>query len=153
LSGTDFGFDFNPLADRIRIISNTGQNLRVNPVTGAVTVDGLLNPSSTGISAAAYSNNFAGTVATMLFDIDISNDKLYQQNPPNSGTLVEIGNLGINVDAATGFDIGGTTGTAFAVLTSGGVTKLYEVNTASGAAAAKGSFTTPVTGFTIGLGF
>ena len=153
LSGTDFGFDFNPLADRIRIISNTGQNLRVNPATGAVTVDGLLNPSSTGISAAAYTNNFAGTVATMLFDIDISNDKLYQQNPPNSGTLVEIGNLGINADAATGFDIGGTTGTAFAVLTSGGVTKLYEVNTASGAATAKGSFATPVTGFTIGLGF
>ncbi|MFE3849142.1 DUF4394 domain-containing protein [Flavobacterium sp. LB3P45] len=153
LSGTDFGFDFNPLADRIRIISNTGQNLRVNPANGAVTVDSSLNPSTTGISAAAYTNNFAGTTATMLFDIDVSTDKLYLQNPPNSGTLVEIGNLGLNADIATGFDIGGATGTAFAVLTSSGTTNLYEINTTSGAASVKGSFTSPVTGFTIGLGF
>ena len=153
LSGTDFGFDFNPFADRVRIISNTGQNLRVNPATGAVTVDGALNPLTTGISAAAYTNNFAGTLATMLLDIDVNTDKLYQQNPPNSGTLVEIGNLGVNADAATGFDIGGATGTAYAILTSGGATNLYEINTTSGAASVKGSFTLPVTGFTIGLGF
>ena len=34
-----FGFDFNPAADRIRVVSNTGQNLRLHPDTGAV-VDG-----------------------------------------------------------------------------------------------------------------
>ncbi|MFL6707495.1 MAG: DUF4394 domain-containing protein, partial [Massilia sp.] len=28
LSGTDFGVDFNPAADRLRIVSNTGQSLR-----------------------------------------------------------------------------------------------------------------------------
>jgi len=36
LSGTSFGFDFNPVVDRIRVVSDTGQNLRLNPDTGAV---------------------------------------------------------------------------------------------------------------------
>ncbi len=153
LSGTDFGFDFNPTVDRIRIVSNTGQNLRVNPADGAVTVDGTLNPGTPEVSAAAYTNNFAGATTTMLFDIDVAADKLYQQIPPNAGTLVERGPLGVNADASTGFDIGGTSGTAFAILTSGGVTNLYEINTTSGAAMTKGNFASSVTGFTIGLGF
>ena len=36
LAGTSFGFDFNPVADRIRVTSNTGQNFRLNPFTGQV---------------------------------------------------------------------------------------------------------------------
>src|SRR5206468_7055424 len=36
LSGTRFGFDFNPQSDVIRIVSDTGQNMRVVPDTGAV---------------------------------------------------------------------------------------------------------------------
>ena len=44
LSGTSFGVDFNPAADRLRIVSNTGQNLRHNVNTGGVTVtDAPLN--------------------------------------------------------------------------------------------------------------
>ena len=31
--GTDFGVDFNPVPDRIRLVTDTGQNLRVNPDT------------------------------------------------------------------------------------------------------------------------
>ncbi len=153
LSGTDFGFDFNPTVDRIRIVSNTGQNIRVNPADGVVTNDAGLNPGVPEVSAAAYTNNFAGATTTALLDIDIATDKLYQQIPPNAGTLVERGSLGINAEAASGFDIGGTSGTAFAILTSGGMTNLYEINTTSGAATVKGNFSSAVTGFTIGLGF
>src|SRR6185312_5424286 len=40
LSGTFFGIDFNPVADRLRIVSDIGQNLRVNVDSGAVIVDG-----------------------------------------------------------------------------------------------------------------
>src|SRR5688500_7164882 len=32
LQGSRFGFDFNPQADRLRITSDTRQNLRVNPL-------------------------------------------------------------------------------------------------------------------------
>ena len=154
LSGTSFGFDFNPLVDRIRVISNTGQNLRLDPNTGLLAAsDGGLNPGMPSISAAAYTNNFAGTTSTALFDIDFASDKLYKQDPPNMGTLVEIGALGVNVDAANGFDIGGTSGTAYAILTVGGTTKVYTINLTTGAATAGVDFSKSVKGFALGLGF
>src|SRR5215204_431048 len=37
LSGADFGFDFNPVPDRIRVVSDADQNLRLNPNDGSVT--------------------------------------------------------------------------------------------------------------------
>ncbi len=155
LSGTDFGFDFNPVVDRIRIVSNTGQNLRYNPNDPSmpVAVDGSLNPGTPAITAAAYSSNFAGTTATMLFDIDASTDMLYLQTPPNMGTLVARGSLGVNVSETSGFDIGGTSGKAWAILTVQGTTGLYEINTATGAATLLSGFPSAVNGFTVGLGF
>ena len=61
LSGTAFAMEFDPVTDTIRVISNTGQNLRVHPDTGAVIgVDTPLNPGTPGIAGAAYSNNHAG---------------------------------------------------------------------------------------------
>ncbi len=153
LSGSDFGFDFNPVVDRIRIVSNTGQNLRFNPNDGSVLTDSALNPGTPKVNAAAYTNNFAGATSTLLLDIDVDTDKLYQQNLPNIGTLVEVGSLGINAEGSNGFDISGTRGVAYALLTSSGGTKLYSVNTNTGAATAIGDFASPVRGFTVGLGF
>jgi hypothetical protein len=153
LAGTSFGVDFNPTVDRIRIVSNTGQNLRVNPADGVAIVDGALNPGTPAVTGAAYTNNFAGATTTMLYDIDANTDKLYLQNPPNNGTLVEVGNLGVNVEAANGFDIGGTSNTPYALLTSGGSTKLYRINANTGAATATGDFNGSATGFALGLGF
>jgi hypothetical protein len=153
LSGSDFGFDFNPVVDRIRIVSNTGQNLRFNPNDGAVIVDGNINPAGAAVTASAYANNFAGATSTSLYDIDVINDKLYIQTPPNNGTLVEVGSLGINADAMSGFDIGSTTNMAYALLASAGNSKLYSINKTSGMASALGNFPFTVTGFTIGLGF
>ncbi len=154
LSGTDFGFDFNPTVDRIRIVSNTGQNLRVNPETGVIAaVDGNLNPGSPAITAAAYTNNFAGATTTVLYDIDAATDKLFKQDPPNSGGLVEVGALGINVEAASGFDIGGTSGKAYAILTTGTTAKIYTINLQTGAATAIGDFPTTVKAMAVGLGF
>ena len=154
LSGTSFGFDFNPQVDRIRVVSNIGQNLRLDPNTGlVVATDGSLNPGSPTISGSAYTNNFPGTLTTVLFGIDYSTDKLYRQDPPNSGTLVEIGALGVNTDAFSGFDIGGTSGTAYAMLTSGTTTRLYTINLTTGMATAGIEFNRQVKGFAIGLGF
>lgn len=157
LMGTSFGFDFNPTVDRIRVVSNMGQNLRLDPNTGLVAAtDGMLNPGTPSVSAAAYTNNFAGATTTALYDIDFATDSLYLQNPPNNGTLVRVGTLGINVEAGNGFDIGGASGTAYAILTAGGTTRLYMINLTTGAAmmvpTAPG-FSTPVRGFALGLGF
>ncbi|HMT27702.1 MAG TPA: DUF4394 domain-containing protein [Bacteroidia bacterium] len=154
LSGTSFGFDFNPTVDRIRIVSNTGQNLRFNPNDGLLTVDLNLNPGTPSIVAAAYDNNFAGTTTTSLFAIDNVNNKLYQMNPPNNGTLVEIGSLGVNVPSASGFDIGGTSNNAYAIFKTGYINKIFRVNTATGNVFYTGLLgTSTINGFTVGLGF
>lgn len=124
--GTEFGFDFNPTVDRIRIVSNAGLNIRVNPTNGLLAaIDGPLAYGTTdtnaGVSprvvAAAYINNDTNpATATTLYDIDSSLDILAIQNPPNSGTLVTIGPLGYDVKNTVGFDVAGSDGTAYASL-------------------------------------
>lgn len=156
LNGTSFGFDFNPTVDRIRVVSNAGQNLRLNPNDGSVAaVDGAINPTTAKVSAAAYTNNFAGSTATVLYDIDYITGKLFKQDPPNTGTLVEVGSLGVIPTESNGFDIGGTSNKAWALLTVGGATKLYSINLTSGMATAVGTYTFTGTyrGFAVGLGF
>jgi hypothetical protein len=115
LAGTEFGFDFNPTVDRIRVVSDAGQNLRLHPDTGAVAaVDGSLaylagdpNAGRTpGVQAAAYTNpdNDPAT-GTTLFDIDAALDVVSTQNPPNDGRLNT--NVSLGIDAVrVGFDIG-----------------------------------------------
>ncbi|RYF19723.1 MAG: DUF4394 domain-containing protein [Flavobacteriales bacterium] len=154
LAGTSFGFDFNPTVDRIRIVSNAGQNLRVDPSNGTITVDSPLNPGTPAVSAAAYTNNFSPTTTTKLFVIDHNTDKLYSQDA-NAGTLTEVGNLNINVEASNGFDIISTPAgdTGYAILTVNGANKLYQINLTSGAATAVSDFSKTVTAFTLGLRF
>ena len=138
LAGTAFGVDFNPVADRLRIVSNTGQSLRINVDTGATTTDGNINggAANTAITAAAYTNSFAGTASTTLFVIDASNGTLYTQNPPNNGTLASPVALGITATAVAGFDIDARTNTGYAVMTVGGVRNLYTLNLAAATAPA-----------------
>jgi hypothetical protein len=153
VNGTSFGFDFNPVPDRIRIVSNTGQNLRVNPATGVTITDGSINGEPGSITAAAYTNSFAGTTSTTLYVIASDNNLLYIQNPPNDGTLTAGKPLGVDIEANNGFDIGGSSNMAYGIFTSGGQNKLYSINLASGMAMPVGNFDNGVTGFALGLGF
>jgi|GEM_PF-100356 len=111
--GTISGFDFNPVADRLRLVGDNDQDFRINVDTGAVTVDGTLafaegdtnqgvNPN---VTAAAYTNSFDGTESTQLYDIDTLLNDLVLQSPPNDGTLVTVGDLGVDFDTLGGFDI------------------------------------------------
>ncbi len=144
ISGTSFGFDFNPTVDRIRITSNTGQNLRAHPDTGALLfVDGALNYNAgdinfgqpAGIVASAYTNNFAGTTTTTLFNLDAVLDTLVKQDPPNAGGLVTIGSTGVDITNLTGFDIS-TQGNAYVAIERGGVPSwLYSIDLNTGAMA------------------
>lgn len=138
LTGDQFGVDFNPAADRLRVVGSAGQSLRINVDTGATTTDGSINggAASTSITASAYTNSFAGTGTTTLFGLDSVNDMLYTQNPPNNGTLASGVALGIDVSAANGFDIDATTNLGYAIFTIGGARGLYTVNLAATANAA-----------------
>lgn len=145
LSGSSFGVDFNPVPDRIRVTSNTGQNLRLNPNDGTLSATdtalayaaGDVNAGRTpGVVASAYTNSFAGAASTTLFNIDLALGILATQNPPNNGTLNTVGSLGVSSTSQVGFDILPLSGVAFASLTSAasGFSSLYTINLVSGAA-------------------
>jgi hypothetical protein len=107
------GVDFNPQADRLRVVSHDGQNLRINVRLGATAVDGALRykdgDSGAGkrprITAAAYTHNIADAPDTKLFEIDEERDVLVLQDPPNDGILTTVGPLGIDFGPLGGFDI------------------------------------------------
>lgn len=148
LAGTDFAVDFNPVADRLRVISDAGQSLRINVDSGATTTDGAINRSGATpvVTGAAYANSFAGTSTTMLFDIDTASDNLALQNPPNEGTLANVGPLGLDVAGDAGFDIaGGGNGLVIAALRTGagGASLIYRVDLATGAATPVNGAATP----------
>ena len=162
LEGTDFGFDFNPAADRIRVVSGSF-NLRLHPDTGAV-VDGDANAAgvqpdgrlaygagdaSVGrtpdIVGAAYTYNKQDEKLTTNFALDRTLGTLVMQGSregaqpvvsPNTGRLTTIGALGLGpfVDAA--FDISDLSNTAYAAirLQASGPTRLYGVNLSTGRA-------------------
>ena len=140
LSGSTFGVDFNPVPDRLRITSDTGQNLRVNVDTGAVTTDAALNGATTSAIGSAYTNSFAGATTTTLYDVSASSDSLYVQNPPNNGTTTLVGPLGIDILPSGDLDILGNGNTAFGAFFFGGSASLCRVDLASGATTVIGDF-------------
>jgi truncated hemoglobin YjbI len=141
LSGTKFGFNFNPTVDRIRIVSNTGQNLRVHPDTGlVVAVDGFLKYNDDAVPqvvACAYTNSVAGATSTTLFDFDLNRRAITTQNPPNEGNLtVNFQLRGADFSEVTGFDISPTGNKGYLATreTSSARSQLYEINFAMGSA-------------------
>lgn len=163
LNGTSFGFDFNPTVDRIRVTSNAGQNLRLNPLTGGVVdfdpvtpgvqPDGSLAYASgdpgfgvaPGVVASAYTNNFNGATSTVLYNLDITRDMLVIQGSPpsampvvspNLGVLNSVGPLGVDSANWVGFDIASSNGAAFGALDIAGfpTSSLYSINLATGSA-------------------
>lgn len=137
--------DFNPVADRLRLMGTDGTNHRVNVDDGMVTVDGSLafeagdmhegeNPA---VVAAAYTNSVGTPEATKMFDIDATIVALLQQVSPNDGTLAAIGKLGVEGGSTYAFDISATAeleNTAYLVVDN----VLHTVDLESGAAEAWG---------------
>jgi trimeric autotransporter adhesin len=157
LIGTSFGFDFNPTVDRIRVTSDQGQNLRLNPINGALAgTDGNLvygpgdnfaGQPTVGV-AAAYTNSFVTTppTPTTLFLIDPSKNILARQGSaggtpisPNTGQVSTIGPLGVVTTNQVGFDVSDDNN-AYASLTAPGATqsRFYRINLRTGAATAVG---------------
>lgn len=171
LSGTSFGFDFSPVADRIRVVSTDASDFRLNPNDGALAgTDTALTyapgDSGAGVSprvvGSAYTNNFDGTAVSTLFGIDSNRDVLVMQGgvdgvpSPDGGVLVTIGTgLGFNTSDVVGFDISGPSGLAFAALTpTGGASQLFTIDLASGFATLLGTIGTgsPITGLAADVG-
>ena len=163
LEGSEFGFDFNPTVDRIRVVSNRGQNLRLHPDTGAV-VDS--DPNTAGLQldgklafaagdrnagkepavvGAAYTYNKQNEKITTNYVIDAATGSLAIQGSleglapvisPNTGQLFTVGKLGTESFAYAAFDIADVSGAAFVALTAvgGKSSKFYLVDLQTGAA-------------------
>lgn len=109
--GDSFGIDFNPTVDRLRVVSDADQNLRVNVDTGETTVDpdiryrgGGTDPRAVGV---AYENNRRGAFggSTQIFYIEAARDNLATAGNPDSGVISGVGDLGIAANIIAGFDI------------------------------------------------
>ena len=103
--------DFNPAADRLRLMGESGVNFRVDVDTGEVVVDGdvaYAEGASEGepqVIAGAYTNSVANADGTSLYTIDAATGALNLQNPPNDGTQQPVGPLADALPMVQGFDI------------------------------------------------
>lgn len=110
-AGSTATVDFNPVADRLRIIGSDGTNLRANVEDGKVAKDGSLRFADADtmkgktpkVVAGAYTNSVKGTKETALYDVDASG-ALLKQAPPNDGVLNTLGAHGVPGDTIA-FDI------------------------------------------------
>lgn len=103
--------DFNPQADRLRVIGAGGQSLRVNVETGQTVVDGRLKfapgdahaGKTPRVLAGAYLNSIPNAPNTQLFEYDAETGAYLIQDPPNDGVLQTVGDpplpAGVAVDA------------------------------------------------------
>jgi hypothetical protein len=112
-AGVTVTVDFNPVADRMRLMGSDGTSLRVNVDDGKVTVDGSHKykdgDASAGktprVVAGAYTNSWKGTQATALYNIDAGTGALVTQAPPNDGVLNTVGSLGMAISGPVAFNI------------------------------------------------
>jgi hypothetical protein len=179
--GLNYGVDFNPTVDRIRVVNDANENFRINPNNGAradaptpdtdlnVMMGGMMTPATQLVQSVAYDRSYDTGVAvgnrTTLYAIGttvvggMNQATLFTQGgvnqtpSPNTGTLLTVGSLGVNLAAGTSADlqIAGpatglttpNTGQAFAALTTTNMgmntTSLFSVNLATGAATSLGA--------------
>jgi Domain of unknown function (DUF4394) len=152
LQGSRFGFDFNPVADRIRVVSDTGQNLRLHPDTGAVAAtDPPLAANGAAVqnlAGAAYTYNKTNDKLTTNYALDIGRGWLVTQGSvegrepvvsPNTGRIYDIGALGTGAVEDAQFDIADINNAALAALRQGQRTRLYSIDLATGRATLLGT--------------
>lgn len=157
LTGQAVGFDFNPAADRIRVVTDSGLNLRLHPETGAVAAtdpavryaDGDVRAGKAPrLAGAAYTYNKTNDKLTTNYAIDREAGNLLTQGSveglqpaisPNTGLLFTVGPLGTGAVDDAAFDIADTSNAALAALRQNGRTRLYLVDLASGRATVLGT--------------
>lgn len=134
--GDIVAMDFNPVVDRLRVVSSSLANFRVNPDTGSLSaVDAELSSQLRGV---AYANNHAGATSTTLYAYDALG-QLAALPAPNSGNVLPIGDTGVyTYVTAVGLDISAS-GNAYLALddytgSSNYNTEFYTLNLLTGQA-------------------
>lgn len=163
LSGTSYGFDFNPVIDKIRIVGDDNQNIVANPDNGMANIatttpvfyaTGDVNDGADpNVVHHAYDGNVPGTLAsaTQLRAIDTELDILVKQ-ANNAGTLETVGSLGIDAIDVGGFDVSTVQNNAFAAfadVNGGTQSSFYSINLFTGEATRLGTIGQPIVGLAV----
>jgi hypothetical protein len=163
---TEWGVDFNPTVDRIRVVNDAGFNLRLHPDTGAV-VDG--NADQPGVQfdgrlaydagdanagkppavvAAGYTYNKDNDKITTNYALDGKLGILVHQGTkegvapmvsPNTGRLYTVGSLGIGPFERATLDISDVSNAAYSAVSRGAVSSWYRIDLVSGKATLVGT--------------
>lgn len=150
--GAEWGVDFNPTVDRIRVVSDNGLNLRLHPDTGAlVAVDGRLaheDGRPAAIVAAGYTYHRTDDKLTTNYALDGAAGTLVHQGSkegvapavsPNTGRVTTVGPLGTGPFAHATLDISDVGNVAYAGIRAGSTTRWHRVDLASGRATPLGT--------------
>ncbi|EKA5636404.1 DUF4394 domain-containing protein [Vibrio navarrensis] len=169
INGGHWGFDFNPAADKMRVVGKQNLNLRLHPDTGAIidfdsktsgtqtdpklTYDrGDINAAYTpDIVAAAYTYNPNNEKLTTNYAIDKQRGTLVMQGTiegatpavsPNLGVLYTIGGLGIEPIQDASLDISDINNIALGTITTSASlpAKLVVIDLTTGRAELLGHF-------------
>ena len=120
LLGTNFDIDFDPVADRIRLVSDADENLRLDPDTGLlVAADTPLSydpadpdaGADPNVVALACTRPFVGATTTTAFAIDTDADSLVRLGgldgvlSADGGVLFTVGWLVVNAEGPAGLDV------------------------------------------------
>ena len=157
LTGTHYGFDFNPTIDRIRIVGNNGQNIVANPTNGLANVASTVpvfygagdpnNGATPNVVHHAYDNNFNGALTSQLRAIDVDLNILVTQ-ANNAGTLGTVGPLGFDATRNGGFDVDAAGVAWYANADGLTSSSLYTINLATGAGTLVGQLPCNIMGLT-----
>jgi MYXO-CTERM domain-containing protein len=165
-TATRIEMDFNPVADRVRIIvgGTTNRSYRADPNTGALvatdtSIDYAVGDPLAGtgpiVLAAAYSNNVAGAASTTLYAWDFNTDALTTVGglngvpSPNGGQMFTVatppgGALLVN-QSGIGMDISGASGVLYVTHddpATGSFMSLFTRNLSTGAQSLVGNYPT-----------
>jgi len=158
--GNEYGVDFNPTVDRVRVVNDAHENARFNPNNGSLAGDDsnltdAAVPESRPVKAIAYATNLPfglGSGATTVFGIGSGASELvtiggYFQalaGGANGGVVMNAQPLGVAASTNVDLEISETAGTA---LMSAGA-NLYNVNLATGVATLIGALGQALHGLT-----
>jgi hypothetical protein len=142
LPGNFNGFDFNPTVDKIRVTSDAGANIRVNPDDGTLlSPDTNLTPVGAQVVGSAYTNSSFSAVRPTVtelyaYDVASSTDTLWIQRPANAGTLIMPVPTGLDLGSDVGFDIAGAANVGYLAGTPQGrnASRLYRLDLNTGRA-------------------
>ncbi|HUS25054.1 MAG TPA: DUF4394 domain-containing protein [Candidatus Binatia bacterium] len=148
LIGTEFGMDVDPATNNLRVVSDKGENLSIDPMLAtAQVIEDMDDTPHPAMNAAAFSHNYAGTLSSTLYVYDAapSDDALMTIDAGQFLRRMSGSGLANGTSDEVSFDIlGGHDGLAVAtevfcddsdpICSLGAFTELYQMDLATGAA-------------------